>query len=244
MAEFYKREIAKWIVATDDLTLEQEAAYSRVVDMIRLYERPFRMNLRVLGGMWRCNERKAKRLLDELVAAGKLVVEDGFIIDEKAVEDASTLRGLRVERASAGRRGGIESGKSRRKPLENNDTGEAIASTREEKRREESSEDKSSGKTDVSPPPETSQPPDPDKVMFDSGVALLRAAGKPDGQARSLLGRWRKEHGTESVIAALGKAQREGAIDPVSFIEGVFRQAKRKVDADDGSFWWGGREFR
>lgn len=137
MAEYFKHEIAKWNVATDDLTLEQEAAYHRVVSQIRLYERPFRENYRVLCGLWRCNERRAKRLLSELVEAGKLTVVDGFIIDEKAVNDASTLRQSRVDKASAGRLGGIESGKSRRKVLTNNETGEAHASTREEKAREE-----------------------------------------------------------------------------------------------------------
>lgn len=137
MAEYFKHEIAKWNVATDDLTLEQEAAYHRVVSQIRLYERPFRHNLRVLSGLWRCNERKAKRLLDELIEAGKLSIEGGLIVDEKAVHDASTLRQSRVDKQSAGRLGGIESGKSRRKALESNDTCEAPASTREEKAREE-----------------------------------------------------------------------------------------------------------
>jgi hypothetical protein len=181
VAEYYKREIAKWIVATDDLTLEQEAAYSRVVDMIRLYERPFRHNLRVLGGMWRCNERKAKRLLDELVAAGKLSVEDGFIIDEKAVNDASTLRGLRVDRASAGRRGGIESGKSRRKALEDNETDEASASTREEKRREEKegggggdARETENPDPPIDPPPTSTALPDDAYRLYD---AVLLAVG-------------------------------------------------------------------
>lgn len=137
MAEYYKHEIARWNVATDNLTLEQEAAYHRVVAQIRLYERPLRHNLRVLSGLWRCNERKAKRLLDELIDAGKLTIEDGCIVDEKAVKDASILRQSRVDKASAGRLGGIESGKSRAKALINNDTDEAPASTREEKRREE-----------------------------------------------------------------------------------------------------------
>ena len=137
MAEFYKHEIAKWNVATDDLTLEQEAAYHRIVGLIRLYERPLRHNLRVLSGMWRCNERKAKRILGELIDAGKLTIEDGLIVDEKAVNDASILRQSRIDKQLAGSRGGIESAKVRRKSLENNDTGEARASTREEKRREE-----------------------------------------------------------------------------------------------------------
>ena len=62
------------------------------------------------------------------------------------------------------------------------------------------------------------RPPDPDKVMFDSGRRLLMDAGKSKDQAGKLLGQWRGRYGTEPVIAALGRAQREGAIDPVSFI--------------------------
>jgi hypothetical protein len=139
VAEYYKHEIAKWNVATDDLTLEQEAAYHRVVSTIRLYERPLKHNLRVLSGLWRCNERKAKRILEELIEVGKLTIEGGLIVDEKAVHDASILRQSRVDKQLAGREGGIESGKSRRKALENNKTGEAPASTREEKAREEKS---------------------------------------------------------------------------------------------------------
>lgn len=137
MAEFYKFEIANWNEGTANLTLEQEAAYLRVVNAIRLADQPITFNKFVLCGLWRCNDRKAERLLRELVDAGKLKIEDGKIVNEKAVEDASTLARLRADRASAGRRGGIESGKSRAKSLENNKLDEASASTREEKNREE-----------------------------------------------------------------------------------------------------------
>lgn len=74
---------------------------------------------------------------------------------------------------------------------------------------------------------------DPVKAMFDSGVKLLGQAGIKEHQARAILGKWRKAHGPEQVVVALGKAQREGAIDPVSFCEGVFRfQAKRAIPND------------
>lgn len=60
--------------------------------------------------------------------------------------------------------------------------------------------------------------PDPEKVMFDSGRKLLAEAGIGKAQQGSLLGKWKRDHGAAAVIVALGKAQREGAIDPVSFI--------------------------
>lgn len=69
---------------------------------------------------------------------------------------------------------------------------------------------------------------DPAKIMFDAGIRLMGDAGVPERQARAIIGRWRTQHGAEAVIAALGRAQREGAIDPVSFIEGCFRFSARK----------------
>lgn len=69
---------------------------------------------------------------------------------------------------------------------------------------------------------------DPVKLMFDSGRELLLAAGKSNAAAGKLLGKWRKEYGTADVIAAIGNARREGAIDPVSFIEGALRFQKKR----------------
>lgn len=77
-------------------------------------------------------------------------------------------------------------------------------------------------------------PIDPEKVMFDSGRKLLTAAGISSAKAGSLLGKWRRDHGAEAVITALGRAQREGAIDPVGFIEGCFRFTARTATPRDG----------
>ncbi len=68
---------------------------------------------------------------------------------------------------------------------------------------------------------------DPVKAMFDGGVALITESGKSPQQARSWLAKARKEHGTEAVIVAVGRAKREGAIDPVSFMEGCLRANQR-----------------
>jgi hypothetical protein len=85
-------------------------------------------------------------------------------------------------------------------------------------------EEKSSEPNGSAPDAPIADPPlDPEKVMFDSGKRLLADAGIPPSRAGPILGKWKREHGAEAVIVALGKAQREGAIDPVSFIEGCFR---------------------
>jgi hypothetical protein len=48
---------------------------------------------------------------------------------------------------------------------------------------------------------------DPLKALFDDGVRILGAAGTREGQARSLIGRWRKEFGDDTVALALAAAE-------------------------------------
>jgi len=129
MAEFFRLYVSDWWSTTDDLSLEHEAAFGRVVQAIRLHDQPIRDNMFVLCGLWRCNDRKAKRLRQDLIDLGLIWSEGGMIHNRRAVDDASVYRRLRAGRASAGHRGGIESGKARSKSLESNDTGQASAST-------------------------------------------------------------------------------------------------------------------
>ena len=76
--------------------------------------------------------------------------------------------------------------------------------------------------------------PDPDKVLFDSGVRLLTAAGILEKNARQMLGKWRRDHGTEAVIAAIGMANREGAVEPKAFMEGCLKFRAKKAKPEIG----------
>lgn len=129
MSDWYKMNPVDWNDGTDDLTLEQEAAYLRLCHAIYINERPIRDNGFVVAGLLRCNDRKAKRLVAELEAAGKITVADGFISNRRAAEEVSNRNRVRAERKSAGSRGGVESAKSRSKTLKNNEAGQAFAST-------------------------------------------------------------------------------------------------------------------
>jgi len=70
---------------------------------------------------------------------------------------------------------------------------------------------------------------DPAKIMFDAGVSLIVRAGKSESTARAWLGKSRKAHGVEAVIAAISRAKCEGAIDPISFMEGALRAKARST---------------
>jgi hypothetical protein len=183
MAEYWQLKIAKWNLATDDMTLELEGALLRVVNATRLYDRPIKANLRVLSGLWRCNERRAKRILSDLVATGEIRIEDGLIINERAVDEASNYNALRVERASNGHKGGIESGKSRRKALKNKEQDEAVGSTiKEKKRREDIVGGGNAGARDPDPPePPPASQPDPQDKTSERELLLLSMHCDPTG---------------------------------------------------------------
>lgn len=83
---------------------------------------------------------------------------------------------------------------------------------------------------------ETAPTADLTKLVFDAGTALLVASGMAPARAKSMLGKWRKDHGDAAVIAAIGKAQREGAINPVEYISGIFRKASPAASGEFGAF--------
>jgi hypothetical protein len=68
-----------------------------------------------------------------------------------------------------------------------------------------------------------SAPVDPAKMVFDNSVNILTAAGFAEGKARGIVGKWRRDHSDEALLAAIGRCQREGAVDPVAYIAGALR---------------------
>jgi uncharacterized protein YdaU (DUF1376 family) len=226
LSEFYKMEPLRWDRGTDNLTLEQEAAYLRICNAIYAADQAIAENYRTLAGMWRCNERKAKRLLAELIDAGKVYVEAGWIKNDKAISDVEIRRELRVKRQLAGHSGGIESGKVRAKAAENKGKAEANGSTRKEV--EESTVAKATG-GDAAPSYEA--------VLFRQGLDYLKANGVSDKNGRSIIGRWRKQSGDYEVYVALKRAKDESVSEPVAYVTAAL---KPKPDvADQKLAAWG-----
>lgn len=132
MTDWYKMNPVDWNDGTDDLTLEQEGAYLRICNAIYISERPIRDNMFVVAGLLRCSDRKARRLVDDLVKAGKLLIENGHIVNRRAVDEVSARVRLRMERQSIGSRGGLKSAETRAKQLKSLDQPQANASSKNE----------------------------------------------------------------------------------------------------------------
>lgn len=75
------------------------------------------------------------------------------------------------------------------------------------------------------------------EILWTRGVAYLVRHGVKDKQARSLIGRWRKDHGDDAVMDAFRLAGRNEVSEPVSFITATL---KPKADnADQKLEAWG-----
>lgn len=81
----------------------------------------------------------------------------------------------------------------------------------------------------------SAEPIDPAKVVFQQGLRMLTASGVLESHARPMLGRWRKDHGDAALIEALHKASAAGALDPVAYIQGVFRKKAKTNDNRTGN---------
>ena len=55
-------------------------------------------------------------------------------------------------------------------------------------------------------------------IIFRTGLAILKAAGHDDRQARSIIGRWRKTYSDGSVLAVLARCQSAQPSNPVEWI--------------------------
>jgi hypothetical protein len=75
------------------------------------------------------------------------------------------------------------------------------------------------------------QPPDMDKIFWDSAKAYL---GKSKA---SLVGKWIAKYGKSETFAAIAAAQSERAVEPIAFVEGVLR--KTGHDNDPHDYGWG-----
>lgn len=81
------------------------------------------------------------------------------------------------------------------------------------------------------------KPGDLSAIVFGDGLKWLQAVTRrPEGVCRGLLGKWRKSLGDAELIAAIGRAQREGVIDPVPWFERVIQNHERDKAPKHGGF--------
>lgn len=137
MTDFYRMDPGAWDFGTAGLTLEEEAAYLRIINAIHKHKGPVPNKDRVLAGMFRVSLRKARALVAALADAGKITIDGDLIWNERARSDLVQRGFVSMSRAESGAKGGRTRGENAAKALKEKEASQAIPSSREEKRREE-----------------------------------------------------------------------------------------------------------
>lgn len=181
MSGFYKMDPAKWDFGTAELSLEEEAAYLRIINAIHKHDDGVPDNDRVLSGLFRTSTRKARALVNSLIAAGKLVMDDGKIWNDKARNDIIHRAFVTISRVENGAKGGRTRALNASKPLKDKKAGQAIASSRiEENREEEKREANASPKKATRLPSEWRLPMDWGEWSMAHGMTEPQVRGEAD----------------------------------------------------------------
>lgn len=205
---YYKAYPRDFFDGTAGMDFEVKAAYRLILDMIYMHGGRLVDDPRFIAGHLGCSVKKWNGLRSAILATGKIVASGGYLGNLRADKELDSLKSFQAKQRENGRQ-----------PKKNNNLTEATA--------EPKSNHTDTDTYTLSKDNAASAPNDPAKIAFDAGVSVLTAAGKSAASARAIVGKWRGRHGDEAVIAALGRAQREGAVDPVAFCEGVFRKSTK-----------------
>lgn len=150
-ADWYKRVPAAYLGGVQGLTAQEHAVYSVVLDLIYHHGGAVNNDPRWIAG-WISDMGPAavRKTIAQLVSRGKLEINGDEITQRIAKNEAKTKEELSETRAQTGKIGGINSGISRRKPIENNDLHEANEQSktkqiREDKNREDKEEEDARG---------------------------------------------------------------------------------------------------
>lgn len=141
--EYYRMEYEAWDEGTDGLSLEQEGAYLRLCHQMYRRRGPVANQPNTLSRIWRCHPNKARSLVADLIAQGKVALTpEGHLTNTRVTQELHARETQRTQKVDAGRVGGEHSGQSRAKQLKLHDPTEAPASVETKqneatKRREE-----------------------------------------------------------------------------------------------------------
>lgn len=230
---FFKLYIGDYQRDTGTLTLAEHGAYLLMLQHYYATEGPLPTG-RELHRLLRA-ESKSERDAIDTVAARFWTPTDSGLINQRADEEiakgraqAETNRAIAKQREERRRatKGGT---KEQRTEYES-------CSTREPNHSHSQNKEHSVPNGTGVPPPgeagrEPSKPdgfePDPVKDLFDLGVAILTRAGRSEREARSLIGRLRKDRSDEEAASILVSAK--SSTDPAAYIAKAMQPKPRRV---------------
>lgn len=195
---------------TGHLTFAEDGAYNR---LLRL--------------SWRCPEAKMPDDIDWICRKARAVTDADKALIEGILSEFFTRKGGKIfsarlhrewvqaheahnKRVSSGKSGG------RAKALKNKETAPSNATELPEQC--SSNQNQNQNHIDAVTNVTDGDAVDFAKAIFDRGVKFLCSHGVRETQARSVIGKWRRDHDDRDIFAAFADCAKAGAIDPIPWI--------------------------
>lgn len=208
--------IADYLADTQHLTRDEHGAYLLLLMAYWRKGEPLADDDRKLAAIANASPAEWRKLRP--VLAEFFQVADGVWTQKRVEAELTRAKAIRAKRAEAGAKGAGGRWQSDSKPMANamaNASQNDAISPSPSPRKEGSVPDGTGAAAPVAPPIA--------EQIWKAGVPFLVSHGVSDKPARSLLGKWRKEHGDAATLSALIAAQTQGVSEPVAWIEGSFR---------------------
>lgn len=197
----FAHNIGDYAAATAHLSFIEDAAYHRCLRRYYQDERPLPSDVATVCRLVGARTKEER-------AGVSNVLEEFFVLGEDGWHQRRADREIEVyhAKADAARENGTKGGRPPNRPK----TKPVIPPVQSEKLTTPHSPSSEAKASDA----------DAASVVFNQGLAwLMKSTGKPEGNCRAQLGKWRKEIGDEGLIAVLGRGQREAPIDAMSWLE-------------------------
>ena len=221
---YHKRYHSDALAGFMSLNLEERGAYQTILDMI--YDRGGAIpnNERLIAGYMGCSVRKWRSLFDQLVEKDKIYLTDeGLISNARAEKEIENYAKTSRKHAENGSNGGRKKAEKQKKDNENNKS--------EVARLEQKSSLLPEARSQSSVSKETGEPPSLAEQIWGGGLAYLLECGVETKQARSMLGKWRKQLGEAGTLAALAHCQANSVSEPIAYVEGRIKSGGNGNDA-------------
>lgn len=195
---------------TGHLTFAEDGAYNRLLRLA-----------------WRCPEAKMPNDLDWICRKVRAVSSEDRALIEAVLAEFFTRKGGKVFSARLHREWVEASAAHSKRVLAGKTGGKAKAAKTKEivpsiatelPEQCSSNQNQNQNHKDTEAKASDGEAVDLAKDLFDRAVAFLGRSGVKEGSARSMVGRWRRDHADAELLSAFTECSRAGVIDPIPWI--------------------------
>ncbi len=233
-----------WLTGTRGLTPSESGIYITLIAMMYERQTPLDFDQKRLARLCNATAKTMREALETLISLGKIIeTDEGLWNDRVGVELAARIAKSEQAKENADKRWNAQNA-SQESQVERQEGGKSVANSKVGLCGRNASKSKSKRRTSMLSPdgetieahgdaerviqfPQMPEPdPDPDKAVFDLGVAILTSGGTKEGTARSLVAKWKRDHGTPAVLELLQDVRRRRVSNVVEYVTAALNQRK------------------